>query len=1212
MDTKRIKPIKATILNLILLLAIFCNGSLCATLSSALPLSTAHSHAASEANSIAPLISDAMVQPSIASPIPLESESFFTGMFFGLMALLSLLNIIFSLMLRLKSYVYLSLVIYNIAVAYGLYSGTALAWVPEALVSNALLIFIVHAALSFIALYLFCCTFINEESGPSSNAVRYTAIAFWGLTILLQFSESVSLSLTFTAIGGISFTSLCLIWLVFSSRRQNRQAWLVVAGLSCLLFSLLGELNQVISIVEIPHSIVFSAPVGILLMALLLTLTAIVNIKEQQYQAKQQRQVDQQADQQFNQMFEQSSQMQFILSKEQKVLAVNGAVERFTQKKRQHIINGSFSSAFATLRENLDKDKLKQKFSQAVSGEVTEIDVVAFSGQSLLRDLEITFQPLIDDSGNVVNVIARVIDVTQKTQAFNAIQEIVVGVASLSTDNFYKHLTNEVSRIYKTKYVLISLLNETKPATATTIVASENKIVIPNITYGLKDTPSELLLNKHICHYSDDMQRRFPNDNWIKMNKIRSYIGVNIKDAEGKVIGFLSVLDDKPMSEEHYFIEVLDIFASRIASEIRQQSAQNELRRALDRLDFHITNTPLGVIEWDANFDIINWNKAAEAIFGFKLADFSGKDPLTVLVPDDNIPEIMRLTEELVTKKASQYNLNKNLTKSGHNILCEWYNTPLLDENNNVIGIASLVNDVTAEHEALNALYQKENEQREIFNSLLDAIFILGANGEILIVNSAAGTLFDYPMTKLVGSNFMQLLLDEDKPWLQQFMQRLSATSSMEQPAVEKESLMLKHGGSKIPIYISITYLQTSSSTSQRYVCTCRDLTVFKQQQETMKQTQKMEALGNLTGGIAHDFNNLLGIINGYSELLSSSVAENEKLSKYALQIRKASSRGAKLTQKLLSFARKNTIESEVVNINDILTDEFEMLQKTITPRIDLTYQLDNALPATKLDKAEFEDCVLNLSINAMHAIEKHGEISISTELTTLSERSAESVKLPPGSYIAVAIKDSGKGMDEETQQKATDPFFSTKGDSGTGLGLSQVYGFVERSSGRLLIESELGKGTTVTMMFPVTTDRIIKTANETNKPLKSNLEGTALVVDDEPALSELAKTMLEKAGFTVEAVNSAADALQAIKTQTFDFVLCDIIMPNMDGVTLAQKVKETHPDLPFLFVSGYHEYDAEQIEALSAPVIQKPYSNEELIEQISQLTIQQGQSAFN
>ncbi|GHF81666.1 hypothetical protein GCM10017161_06410 [Thalassotalea marina] len=1158
------------------------------------------------------LIANSIGNRNIAPTITLENASFYSGVFFGLMAILSLLNLFFSLILRMRSHLYLSLALYNTAIAYGLYNGTAVAWVPSALVNNVILIFIIHVAFAFIALYLFCSAFLTKQNSLFSNAMKYTAIAFWALTFLLQASDSIHLSLTFAAIGAFTFTALCLFWSVQALQRHKSQAILLIAGLSFLLIGLLIELNENLLILSTTLPDVFNIQNSILLMALLLTSSAIIRIKEQQLSSLNKRKIDQQADQQFSQIFEQSHQMQFILATDQKVLAVNQAVEQFTQKKRQQIINNPFCNSFATLRENLDKEQLEEKFNQALTGEQTELDVVAFTGQSLLRDLEIVFQPILNDSGDVVNIMVRVHDITQQTQAFNAIQDIVVGVASLSTDNFFKHLVHEVSRIYKTKYVLISLLNETKPATATTIVLSENKIVIPNITYAIKDTPSEQLLSKHICHYNDDMEHLFPNDNWIKINKIRSYIGVNIKDIEGNVIGFLSVLDDKPMTEESYFIEVLDIFASRIASEIRQQSAQNELKLALDRLDFHITNTPLGVIEWDANFEIINWNKAAEAIFGFKQSDFVGKDPITVLVPEESIPEIMRLTEELVTKQASQYNLNKNLTKSGHNILCEWYNTPLLDEDNNVIGIASLVNDVTAEHEALNALYQKENEQREVFNSLLDAIFILGANGEILIVNNAASSLFDHPSEKLIGSAFVQLLVDEDKNWLQEFIQKVSIDGMLEHPAVEKESLMINRVGDTIPIHLSITYLKASSSSSQRFVCTCRDLTIFKQQQETIKQTQKMEALGNLTGGIAHDFNNLLGIINGYGELLSSNLTENDKLNKYAQQIRKASARGAKLTQKLLSFARKNTIESKVVNINEILTDEFEMLQKTITPRIDLTYQLDDALPATKLDKEEFEDCVLNLSINAMHAIEKQGEITISTQLRPLDTHSSESIKLPPGNYIAVAIKDTGKGMDKQTLQRATDPFFSTKGESGTGLGLSQVYGFVERSNGRLLIESEVNKGTTVTMIFPVTTEQVSEPIKGKKISLQSDLQGKVLVVDDEPALAELAKTMLETAGYIVEAVHSAADALQAIDVYDFDLVVCDIIMPNMDGVTLAHQVKQKHPELPFLFVSGYHEYNAEQIQALSAPVVNKPYTNEELIEHVSQLTIKLGQSALS
>ena len=1141
--------------------------------------------------------------------LSLDNHAFFDGMFVGLMVILSFINLTFYIVLRLKSQLFLSLSLYNLLVAYGLYSGILLSVVPSALAPFIKAIFVLHAALGCIALFVYCEHLLKNSSTLVWNTIKTVVMGYWGVTSLVVFFASPALGLWLSAIGALLTVYLCLHLNFTAWFKKQRQARFIVIGLACLLGGITLELLAINGFISsnIWPTTLFNGQQSILLMALLLTFATIDTIRLNQQKDLKDKQNLIETEKQFVQVFEQAYQMLFIISPEQKIQAINTPVELFTQKKREQLINTDFCNTFITLKDNLDKEQIKEKFEEALTGAIVELNVIAYTGQRSMRDLEISFQPFFSEDGELANIIAQVRDITEQTQAFNAIQDMVVGVASLSADNFFRHLVNEVSRIYKAKFVLISLLNNTSPKTATSIILAENKTVIPNITYALKGSPSESLLTKHICNYPDRVCNIFPDDEWLSTNNIRSYLGVNIKNNDDQVIGFLTVMDCKPMNEDNYFIEVLDVFASRVAAELQQQSSQKELKKALERLDFHISNTPLGVIEWDGNFDVINWNKAAERIFGFSQSAFLGKDPLEVLVPQDEIPEIKRLTEELVANKVGQYSLNSNLTKDGRTILCEWYNTPLLDSENNVIGVASLVNDVTAEHEALNALYLKENEQREIFNALVDAIFIVSDQGCILTINNASTVLFEYTQEELIGQSFVLLLPESQRDFLHTFIQS-EFVHNPDKQGVGKEIEVVKKSGEAFPCYLTLAELPHSAISDKRYIVACHDLTVFKQQQETIRQTQKMDALGNLTGGIAHDFNNLLGIINGYSELLRGSLSESDKLTKYAMQIQKASTRGAKLTQKLLSFARKNTIESESANINEILIDEFEMLQKTITPRIDLTYQLDDSLPVTKIDVEEFEDCLLNLTINAMHAIDKQGEITIKTELKQLDGREADSINLPADKYIIVSITDTGKGMDEPTLRQATDPFFSTKGDSGTGLGLSQVYGFVERSEGRLVIQSKVDEGTSVAMVFPIKAESTINQAPSKEPIALGDLEGDILVVDDEAALAELASTILEEVGFTVVAVNSGAEALNQIAKRNFDLVLCDIIMPNMDGVTLAEKVKHINPDIPFLFASGYHEYELNAQNQITSQVMKKPYSALELISQVRNTMVAQDQ----
>ena len=236
---------------------------------------------------------------------------------------------------------------------------------------------------------------------------------------------------------------------------------------------------------------------------------------------------------------------------------------------------------------------------------------------------------------------------------------------------------------------------------------------------------------------------------------------------------------------------------------------------------------------------------------------------------------------------------------------------------------------------------------------------------------------------------------------------------------------------------------------------------------EQLRRSQKLEALGKLTGGIAHDFNNILGIVLGYSELLMSHLKDNDQLIQYAKHIFDAGERGQKITQKLLSFKHNKTAQAEVININDVLKNQQSVLQKLLTTRIKLLLQMDEQLWTTSLDKSDLEDALLNMCINAMHAMPDGGELVLKTQNIKLDTSGAGAFNVPAGQYAGISVKDNGAGMSQQTQKRIFDPFFTTKGEKGTGLGMSQVYSFIERSEGDISVNSVLGEGTEILLYFP-------------------------------------------------------------------------------------------------------------------------------------------------
>ena len=344
--------------------------------------------------------------------------------------------------------------------------------------------------------------------------------------------------------------------------------------------------------------------------------------------------------------------------------------------------------------------------------------------------------------------------------------------------------------------------------------------------------------------------------------------------------------------------------------------------------------------------------------------------------------------------------------------------------------------------------------------------------------------------------------------------------------------------------------------------------------EETLRQTLKMEALGKLTAGIAHDYNNMLSVVIGYAKLLKANIKDQPKLLSYVEQIEKSGDNGVKLTNKLMSFIRTDSKLSQTVNINDLISEYRPLLEKLLTASIHLSINMDKHLWNVFIDPSDFENALLNMSINAKHAMGASGSLTITTDNLNLITTVADKLGLPSGDYVRLTIVDTGSGMDKETIAKIFDPFYSTKGDEGTGLGLSQVYGFVERANGVIKVESTLGAGTLFKLYFPRTEEKVSKIVNEikNNKVSPQGKGESILVVDDEIVLSELTAEILRNNGYHVKTADNATEAIDACKHKKFDLIITDIIMPGMNGLDLAKKIKMEYPDIKIITVSGYND----------------------------------------
>jgi len=385
------------------------------------------------------------------------------------------------------------------------------------------------------------------------------------------------------------------------------------------------------------------------------------------------------------------------------------------------------------------------------------------------------------------------------------------------------------------------------------------------------------------------------------------------------------------------------------------------------------------------------------------------------------------------------------------------------------------------------------------------------------------------------------------------------------------------------------------------------DVTERRVSQEAYLQAQKMEAIGQLTAGMAHDFNNLLQVINGNLEVATVSL-DNLVVARAAIErAQRAAMRAGKLTQQLLTFARKQRLEPKRISVNNLVVEFSEMLVRTLGDKVDLRLDLRPGLPACNLDPTHLEMALLNVLINARDAMPDGGEVTVGTAIVRGEDRT-RAHNLPSGTYMTLCVIDKGIGMPPDVLRRATEPFFTTKGP-GTGLGLAMVHGFVQQSQGRLEIESNPGEGTTVRMIFPIADSGVELDPAAAQTPAiidntsieRVNAKPCVLVVEDNDDVRELAESVLEMSGYAVQSAASGEQALALLEQGSkVDLMFTDVIMPGgMNGLELVDKVRQQHPSMPVLVTTGYMDQLPASEPSKGLDILAKPYKHEDLLERV-------------
>jgi PAS domain S-box-containing protein len=486
-----------------------------------------------------------------------------------------------------------------------------------------------------------------------------------------------------------------------------------------------------------------------------------------------------------------------------------------------------------------------------------------------------------------------------------------------------------------------------------------------------------------------------------------------------------------------------------------------------------------------------------------------------------------------------------------------------------------------------------------VFDHVPEALVISAPEGQVVLLNPAAMRMFGYDGDEAAGLDWATLF-DGEPPDSAQLERDLTKQNATGGRGVAISAVLRRKDGSKFPAQGHVAVIAGADHTRMAVVSLFRDMTAELKNREGSLRLQKLDAVGQLTGGIAHDFNNLLTIISGNLELLEDSVSstqDRELLSRAS----KAADSGARLTRRLLTFARRRQLAPEVINLNEQVQGMTELLRRTLGDMINLRTHFAPDLWLTRADAGEVESAVVNLAINARDAMPNGGKLSIRTDNAML-ERDEVGFEGPltAGDYVRISVSDNGIGMTKDVLTRVFEPFFTTKPPGrGTGLGLSTIYGFIKQSGGNIRIYSEPGAGTTVSLYFPRSVDGASTAASNTRARKEEEARGErVLVVEDNSDVRALTVQRLQRLGYNVVECPTGAAARDALKNGLeVDLVFSDIMMPGgMTGVDLARWIGEHRSSLPVILTTGFADEATDSVAGTDAwPILRKPYTQQDL-----------------
>ena len=634
----------------------------------------------------------------------------------------------------------------------------------------------------------------------------------------------------------------------------------------------------------------------------------------------------------------------------------------------------------------------------------------------------------------------------------------------------------------------------------------------------------------------------------------------------------------------------------------KRKRAEKALTASESRKDAILKSALDCVITIDHEGNVIDFNPAAEQTFGYASEDVVGKKMADLIIPISMRPNHEHgFARYLTTGCSSMFGKRIEVTAmraDGSEIPVELTITAIGELPRPTF--TAFIRDLTERKRAEAELRQSEERYRDLVENAHDIIYSHDLEGNYTSINRAGEQITGYTREESLALNISATVAPEDLSKTREMLRRKIAGEKV--TAYEME--IIAKDGHRVAVEAN-TKLVYQDGVPVGVQGIARDVTERKQLEEQLRQSQKMEAIGQLAGGVAHDFNNLLTAINGYSSLALQRLEDDHPIKPYIEEVKKAGDRATNLTRQLLAFGRKQILQPLAINLNGVVSDMNKMLRRLIGEDIVFTAKLDAGVGKVMADPGQVEQVLVNLIVNARDAMPRGGNLTIETKNVELDEEyGSKHVGVAPGKYVLLAVSDTGEGMTEEVRHRVFEPFFTTKEKGkGTGLGLSTVYGIVKQSGGNVWIYSEPGRGTTFKVYLPQVESEKRELGEEVVDIAPRGGSETILLVEDEAVVRGLARRILEQAGYSVVEASRGDEALRfcAEHAAELDLLLTDVVMPEMSGKQLADQLKSQYPELKMVFMSGYTDDSIVHHGVLDSGVefIQKPFTPAALVRKV-------------